>query len=271
MKLGYMTNTWGGVTGHPGGVTSVKDAYYMANGSTEEALRDIASAGYQGVEIFDGNIMAYQDRPEDLRHALKSFNLQLVGVYTGANFIYPDILEDEFSKIEKVAQLSSSLGAEHLVFGGGAVPARELVEEDYRRLADALSRGEELANKYNLTASYHPHLGTCVETPEQLDKIMSMTQIALCPDTAHIEAGGGDPLAVIKKYAKRIKYVHFKDWGDGAFLPLGKGHQNFKAMLEVLQDAQYDGWITVELDSYSDPLKGAEISMQYLKEQLKLG
>ncbi len=25
MKLGYQTNTWGGVVGHPGGVTSIKD------------------------------------------------------------------------------------------------------------------------------------------------------------------------------------------------------------------------------------------------------
>ncbi|GIQ71422.1 sugar phosphate isomerase/epimerase [Xylanibacillus composti] len=271
MKLGYQTNTWGGVVGHPGGVTSVKDAYYKANGSTEEALRDIASAGYQGVELFDGNVMEYEDKPEELKNLLKSLNLQLVGVYTGANFIYPDILEDEFAKIEKVARFSASLGAEHLVYGGGAVPARALTDEDFRRLADALKRGDEVAKKYNLTASYHPHLGTCVETPEQLDKIMSMTQIALCPDTAHIEAGGGDPVAVIQKYVDRIQYVHFKDWGNGTFQPLGEGHQDFKAMLAALQAANYDGWITIELDSYSNPLKGAEISKQYLKEQLGLG
>ncbi len=42
MKLAYHTITWGGVVGHPAGVTSVKDLYYLANGSTEEALRDIS-------------------------------------------------------------------------------------------------------------------------------------------------------------------------------------------------------------------------------------
>ena len=39
MKLAYQTNTWGGVSGHPAGVTSVKDLLYLTNGSTEEAMR----------------------------------------------------------------------------------------------------------------------------------------------------------------------------------------------------------------------------------------
>jgi inosose dehydratase len=34
MKLAYQTNTWGGVVGHPVGVTSIKDLFYLANGST---------------------------------------------------------------------------------------------------------------------------------------------------------------------------------------------------------------------------------------------
>jgi len=36
-------------------------------------------------------------------------------------------------------------------------------------------------------------------------------------------------------------------------------------MIEILNKANYDGWITVELDSYPDPLEGAEISRKYLK------
>ncbi|MGG1680276.1 hypothetical protein ACIFOT_31900 [Neobacillus sp. NRS-1170] len=44
MKLDYQTNTWGGIVEHPAGVTSVKELYYLAYGSTEEALKDIAAA-----------------------------------------------------------------------------------------------------------------------------------------------------------------------------------------------------------------------------------
>lgn len=270
MKLGYQTNTWGGVVGHPAGVTSVKDLYYLAYGSTLQAVADIAEAGYEGIELFDGNLMQYEDRPHEFEQLLARHNQKLVGVYTGANFIYPDILEDEMYKIEKVAKLAAAFGAEHLVLGGGAIRASGILDSDYKALADSLDRAASIAAKYSLRPSYHPHLGTIVEKPEQLDRIMELTSIGLCPDTAHIEAGGGDPVATIRKYADRIPYVHFKDYGSGAFLPLGEGKQNFREMVAILRERQYDGWITVELDSYSDPLQGAKLSKAYLRDQVEL-
>jgi inosose dehydratase len=270
MKLGYQTNTWGGVVGHPAGVTSVKDLYYLANGSTEQAVREIAQAGYAGIELFDGNLMQYQNCPGEFEQLLTQYNQKLVGVYTGANFIYRDILEDEMYKIEKVAMFASTFGTEHLVVGGGAVRASGIQESDYTVLAESLDRVSSIAAKYNLRASYHPHLGTIVEKPEQLDRLMKLTAIQLCPDTAHIEAGGGDPVATIRKYANRIPYIHFKDYGAGAFLPLGQGGQHFNEMTEILRENGYDGWITVELDSYEDPLHGAMISKTYLQEQLNI-
>jgi len=264
VKFGYVTNTWGGVVGHPAGVTSIKDSYYLANGSTEEALKDISSAGYVGFELFDGNLMQYIDRKEEFLKQINENSLKFVGVYTGGNFIYPGILEEEIAKIERVAAFASELGAEHLIIGGGAVRSGGIEESDFEALASALDRIVEIAEKNNLIASYHPHLGTCVESPDQLDELMPLTKINLCPDTAHIEAGGGDPVEVMRKYIDRIKYVHFKDFGNGEFQPLGVGHQKFEEMAAILHEAGYEGWITVELDSYLDPKEGAVISRKYL-------
>ncbi|MEW8987696.1 MAG: sugar phosphate isomerase/epimerase family protein, partial [Bacillus sp. (in: firmicutes)] len=266
MKLGYQTNTWGGVVGHPAGVTSVKDLYYLANGSTEDALKEIAEAGYKGFEIFDGNLMQYRDKKEEFIKLTSDHSLSFIGVYTGGNFIFPDILEEELAKIEEVAAFAYELGAKHLVVGGGAVRTYGIKESDYKDLGNALNRVVEIAEKYHLIPSYHPHLGTNVQSPEQLDKLMPLTTINLCPDTAHIEAGGGDPVEVIKKYVDRIKYVHFKDYENGEFLPLGEGHQKFAEMLKILEEANYDGWITVELDSWANPKEGAEISRQFLAQ-----
>jgi inosose dehydratase len=266
MKLGYQTNTWGGVVGHPAGVTSVKDLYYLANGSTEDALKEIAEAGYKGFEIFDGNLMQYRDKKEEFIKLIADHSLSFIGVYTGGNFIFPDILEEELAKIEEVAAFAYELGAQHLVVGGGAVRTNGIKESDYKDLGNALNRVVEIAEKYHLIPSYHPHLGTNVQSPEQLDKLMPLTTINLCPDTAHIEAGGGDPVEVIKKYVDRIKYVHFKDYENGEFLPLGEGHQKFAEMLKILEEANYDGWITVELDSWANPKEGAEISRQFLAQ-----
>ena len=266
MKLAYQTNTWGGVVGHPAGVTSIKDLYYLAYGSTEEALRDISSVGYAGFELFDGNMMQYADRKDELRALMQSLHLEMVAVYSGANFIYPDVLGEELAKIEQVARLAAEFNATYLVVGGGAVRSTGTVEQDYQQLGQALEKVADLARELGLVPTYHPHLGTCVQAPDQLEKLFQYTGIGLCPDTAHVQAGGGDPVAILRQYASRINYVHLKDIKQGVFLPLGQGEQNYSQMLAALKDAGYDGWITVELDSYPDPKRGAEISKAFLQQ-----
>ena len=82
MKLGYCSITWGGVVGHPQGVTSVKDLFYMTHGSMKDAVQDIASVGYEGVEMFDGNLAEYADKPEELKEHLKRLNPEDFGRFT---------------------------------------------------------------------------------------------------------------------------------------------------------------------------------------------
>lgn len=265
MKLAYQTNTWGGVVGHPAGVTSVKDLFYLGNGSTEEALADISEAGYQGFELFDGNLAQFAERADHLRSLMERVGLELVGVYSGGNFIYPEILPEELGKIDHAARLAARLGATHLVVGGGAVRSSGIEDRDYRLLGEGLERVVEIAGRVGLTPSFHPHLGTCAVTPEQIARTFEHTSIGFCPDTAHLEAGGGDPAELMRTHADRITYVHLKDYADGAFLPLGRGNQDFRGMLGVLEQIGYAGWITVELDSYDGPpLEGARISREHL-------
>ena len=107
---------------------------------------------------------------------------------------------------------------------------------------------------------------TCVQAPDQLEKLFKYTGIGLCPDTAHVQAGGGDPTAILRQYASRVNYVHLKDIKHGVFVPLGQGEQNYPQILAALKDAGYDGWITVELDSFRDPKRGAEMSKAFLEQ-----
>jgi inosose dehydratase len=267
MRLSYQTITWGGVVGHPVGVTSIKDLFYLANGSTEAALRDVAAAGYEGIEIFDGNLRQYEDRPDELKRMLADSGLELVAVYSGANFIYKEILEEEFWRIEKAATLAAEFGAQHLVVGGGAQRYDGIRDDDYVRLAEGLDRVVEIAGQHGLQASYHPHLSTIVEGPEQIEKVFSRSRIGFCPDVAHLTAGGGDPAALIRRYAHRVVYAHLKDFSADpfAFLPLGKGSVDFRAVLDALKATGLDGWVTVELDAYDGaPIEAAKESKAYL-------
>ncbi len=271
MRLSYQTITWGGVVGHPVGVTSIKDLFYLANGSTEAAIRDIADAGYGGVEVFDGNLRQYEDRPDHLRALLGEAGVSLVAVYTGANFVYRDILEDEFWRIERAATLAAEFEATNLVVGGGAKRAAGTTDEDYQRLAEGLDRVADVAERHGLRASYHPHLTTIVEGPEQIDRILSLSRIGFCPDTGHLAAGGGDPVQLIRRHADRVTHVHLKDFTPQpfGFHPLGRGSVDIPGVIRALREADYDGWATVELDEYDGaPGDAAAESRRYLEPLL---
>ena len=267
MRLSYSTITWGGVVGHPVGVTSIKDLFYMTHGSTEAALRDVAAAGYEGVELFDGNLRQYEANSAALKQALADAGLQLVAVYSGANFIYKEILDEEFWRIEKSASLAAEFGATHLVVGGGSQRYDGIRDDDYDRLAEGLDRVVEVAENHGLVASFHPHLTTIVEGPDQVDKVFSKSRIGFCPDVAHLAAGGGDPAELIRRFSDRVVYGHLKDYRADpfAFLPLGKGSIDFAAVLDAFTSSGIGDWINVELDEYDgSPLEAAKESKAYL-------
>ncbi len=264
MKVGYMTNAWGAVVGHPGGVTSIKDLFYLSTGDDEQAIKAISEAGFEYIEIFDGNLTAYEADRQKFTGILKKYGVELFAVYTGADFIYDEVLEEEFSKMEQAAAMAKAYGAKHLCIGGGAVRSKGIKDADYGKLAKGLDKAMEMAAKYGLVASYHPHLGTCVQTTDQLDKLMPLTKISLCPDCGHIAAGGGDPVEVVRKYKDRIKYLHLKDYKDGGFYPLGMGDIDFKEIIHILYGKGVD--YTVEADGYAgSPEEAAKISHKYLE------
>lgn len=271
MQVGYHSITWGGVVGDATGVTSIKDLSYRSYGSIERAVSDIAAAGYAGIEMFDGNLFDYADRPEELQGLLSDAGLELASAYTGGNFIYSEILDEELVRVRRAAKLAQLFGASSLVVGGGARRSSGTRPEDYQALGSALDQVCDIAEAHGLVACYHPHLTTIVESPDELDRLMPLTRMAFCPDTGHLAAGGGDPAALIRSYGDRLQHVHLKDvrLEPLEFVPLGQGSIDFSDVLAAVHESGYDGWLMVELDSYpGDPAEAAQISKAYLDRLL---
>jgi inosose dehydratase len=214
--------------------------------------------------------MQYRDAPEDFVRLLDEAGLRLVGVYSGANFIFPDVLGEELARIELAAQLAGELGAQYLVVGGGAQRTEGTDAADYERLTAALDAVDDIADDHGLVATFHPHMTTIAETPEQVAAVLADSRIALCPDTGHIILGGGDPAELIARHADRIRYVHLKDVDPetGNFVPLGEGALNLDAVMAALREADYDGWITIELDAWDNPAGAARANRAVLAEHL---
>ena len=266
VKLAYHANCWGPLGGHPVGVTSIGNLTYMTFADMSEAFADISAAGYTGVEIFDGNLLEYADRKDELKALLQRTGLELLAVYSGANLIFPDVAKEEFEKIRRVADLAAEFGASHLVIGGGAKRLGGAQPSDRAATGAGLETCREIAEGAGLRAHYHPHLTTLVEAPEEIAEIFDHTTIDFCPDTAHLAAGGCDVPALIRQWASRISYVHLKGLQRApfGFTPLGQGDLDMTAIIEALAATGFSGWITTELDAWPDPADGAKQSHDWL-------
>jgi inosose dehydratase len=265
VRLAYHANCWGPLGGNAVGVTSITQLTYRTFADMDRAFGDIARAGYEGVEIFDGNLL--DEAPSALRRKLAAAGLELVSTYSGGNFIFPDVLPEELARIERVAATAAEAGATNYVVGGGARRAGGVLPDDFKRLAEALDRVGDITKRAGLRAHYHPHLSTIVEGPSEVTRIFGLTGLDFCPDTAHLAAAGGDPAAQVREMAGRISLVHLKGLQREpfGFTPLDAGDLDNGAVIQALKDINYSGWVMAELDSWPDPHEGAARSHAFLK------
>ena len=135
-------------------------------------------------------------------------------------------------------------------------------------------------------------MGTVVQTAEEIDKMMSLcdeNSVYLLFDSGHLAYCGEDYLAVLKKYAKRIKHVHLKDIRPevvkkvkdehlsflqgvrlGAFTVPGDGMIDFAPIFEVLEANDYEGWMLVEAEqdpAIANPFEYAVKARKYIAEK----
>jgi inosose dehydratase len=184
VRFAYHANCWGDLGGNAVGVTSISQLTYRTFGDMDRAISEIGAAGYEGVELFDGNLLDYEGRFGDLRGILGNAGVRLVAAYSGANFIFEDVLDEELARIERAAGAAAEMGAEDLVVGGGAKRAKGLRPDDFSKLGAGLDKVGRIAEAAGLTAHYHPHLSTIVEGPDEVREIFRHTSINFCPDTA---------------------------------------------------------------------------------------
>ncbi|MBU0714873.1 MAG: sugar phosphate isomerase/epimerase [Verrucomicrobia bacterium] len=136
--------------------------------------------------------------------------------------------------------------------------------------------------RFGIQAGIHNHLGSPVESQAQLEEFLKRCpECGLVLDTGHLAAAGGDPIAIVRRYASRLLAVHVKDWlikdasigldrywERGRFCELGAGNigQDHKAFVNELKKTDYDGWVFVEHDTHlRDPMLDLVVSREYLR------
>ena len=139
----------------------------------------------------------------------------------------------------------------------------------------------EVCRKWGIRLALHNHMGSLVETQEQVEEFLRRCPgCRLILDTAHLAAVQGDPLSIVRKYPERLEVLHLKDWIStdpqatawhqrGRFCELGAGNIGLDNA-EILRTAVhlgFDGWVFVEQDVHlQEPVKDLAISREYLRK-----
>ena len=270
----------------------------------EQVLDEIRETGYMGTELGDWGYMP--TTPGLLKAELDKRQLDLLGAFVPVALANAASHEAGMESALKVAELMFNAGYEKsfivLADDNGSVPGRtnnagRITPEMglttaqwnvYAAGAEKIARA--VKDAYGIRTVFHHHCAGYVETPEEIDTLMALTDpelLGLCLDMGHYAFGGGDPVKALTKYGKRIWHVHFKDYsqeaakasreanGDyfdaikrGVFCELGKGAVDFRAVVKLLEVMDYKDWIVVEQDilpGMGNPKVCAQANRDYIR------
>lgn len=250
--------------------------------SLSKAIEDISSLGLDGIEFTPrkDELSKHGFTRESFRDLLAEKKLSVTGNYFGRKFYDPAQKDTIISDFKQTMENLSFYNSKTVVIGPPG-RAQGDINEMIKGTAPVLNELGKIAKDAGLQICLHPHVNTIVETPDEIDLIMELTDpdyVLMAPDTGHIQLGGGNVVDIVRKYKNRLGYFHLKDttgvFKRPSFGPnlreLGKGEVDFPGVMEVLKEVNYQGWLNVEQDhTFLTPTESATESMKYISTKLK--
>jgi inosose dehydratase len=276
----------------------------------QRMLDECAATGYAGTELGDWGYMPTQ--PEVLRSELSKRRLVMTGAFVPVRFKDREQHRDGELRAVRTAQLLAAVSeSEHPPFlvlsddnasdprrarhAGRVTPDMMLTRPEWQTFADGVNHvAGAVADRTGLRTVYHHHCAGFVETPEEIERLLALTDpatIGLVFDTGHYALGSRHPdaqgvLDALDRFGERIWYVHLKDcspavarraaaegWDyntaimNGIFCELGQGCVPFAEVVVWLRHRNYHGFVTVEQDvlpGMGTPMESARRNREYL-------
>ena len=271
------------------------------NPAWRSVLKDCADAGYKGIEL--GPVGYMPEDPAILADALAEHDLELIGGVVFRAYHDPAKWDDVLDATHRTAKALKAHGAQHLVLidsiserraptAGRASEAEQMDKAEWAAYRDRIAETARIGTEeYGLTVGIHAHAAGFMDFEPELERLLNEVDekiLKICFDTGHHSYAGFDPVAFMKRYVDRISYMHFKDidpkvkaevianrtgfydaCGQGIFCNLGDGDVDFPAVRQILLDAGFEGWCTVEQDCDPtldvSPIDDARANREYLE------
>ncbi len=265
-----------------------------------QCIAEMSKAGYKGTEI--GN--KYPKDPFVLKKKLAEAGLVIANCWH-STFILTQPFEQVEADFRATCKRLSILGAKVIGVSEQSYSIqgtnKSIFDEKYvmstkewDKLAQGLDRLGEAALEYGIALTFHHHMGTVVQSEQEIDMLMEKTnpeKVSLLYDSGHAAYAGADYIAVAQKYIHRIKHIHLKDIRSkviekvraeklsflqgvrlGAFTVPGDGQLDFAPIFELVSNSGYTGWLLVEAEqdpAIAEPLKYAIAAKAYMDNLIK--
>lgn len=227
------------------------------HGSVTDLLDWISAAGYAGIEITNNMIAEFAGRPEDFGSALAARGLRLAAFnYSSpSGFTDRSRLESDLAGGRVAIDFLQRFPQAKLGLSGAASPDRTDARAKRDLAIDLYNTLGEEATAAGLSANVHPHshFGSLLESAEEYQYLLDNLDprfVSFGPDTGHIIRGGQDLLTCLRTHLPRLTHLHFKDVdASRTWQPMGQGVVDFAAVLALLDEHGYNGWVVGEEES----------------------
>ncbi|MBR6707932.1 MAG: myo-inosose-2 dehydratase [Clostridia bacterium] len=268
----------------------------------EQCISEMALAGFRGSEI--GNKYPMDTRV--LRHKLEVRGLEICNAWFSTMFTsrpyeetkqafiaHRDRLYALGARMIGASEQGDSIQGKNVNIFGPDKPV--YTEEEWKKVTEGFNRLGRLAAEKGMKLTCHHHMGTGVQTAEEIDRFLAETDpeyVGLLFDSGHLTFAGIDPVAVLKKHIRRVGHVHLKDvrlkvrdramaegWSFleavrmGVFTVPGDGDVDFGPIFDILDENGYSGWVVVEAEqdpAKANPFEYALKARKYIAEKTGL-
>lgn len=268
----------------------------------EQTISEMALAGFKGTEVGSH----YPTDPAVLKKALDLRGMTICNQWFSSFLISKPYEETEAAFIKQCDFLlqvgSKCIGVSeqsHSIQGMLDHPIQEgkyvMNDEEWDLLTNGLNKLGKIAKDKGMVLTFHHHMGTVVQTEEEIDRFMDSVDpdlVYLLFDSGHLSFAGIDPEKVLRKYVDRVRHVHLKDlrksvveqsrkekWSflkgvrAGTFTVPGDGDVDFAPLFKILEEADYQGWVLVEAEqdpAVANPFEYALKARKYIAEHTGL-
>lgn len=220
-------------------------------------IRQVGKMGYEGVEF--AGYYAWDKKPKDLRKLLDDSGLKCCGTHTPLVTLTGDALKH-------TVDLHKELGNTFLICP--SLQARD--GEAWAALGKRFAEIAAKAKEHGMSVGYHAHASDFKKfgnkTAWELFFDNAGPDVIHQIDTGNTLDGGGDPLAMIRKYPGQTRSTHVKEHGGGPEAAVGEGTVDWKPLLAAYQTIGGTEWYIVEHETSKTPLVAVKRCLDNLRK-----